>query len=211
MLALAMAASVALLLVAEYRGWRAGIWLAKPLASTVFVVAGSYFGVADSTYTVWVGRALLLSWLGDVLLIPSGRPRVFQAGIAAFALAHVAYIAAFAVYPLDVARAALVAVPALAALFLAARWLRPHLPADLRLSVYVYMGIITAMVIAAGSAWPSNVWSFVGAVMFYLSDLTVARARFVTPGFANSLVGLPLYYAAQLVLAYSAPGSMIAR
>jgi len=39
MFAGAMSAAVALLLAAEYRGWRAGVWLAKPLASTVFLVA----------------------------------------------------------------------------------------------------------------------------------------------------------------------------
>ena len=39
---------------------------------------------------------------------------------------------------------------------------------------------------------------------FYLSDLAVARDRFVSPGFANALWGLPLYYVAQLLFAYSA-------
>jgi len=41
----------------------------------------------------------------------------------------------------------------------------------------------------------------VGAVLFFLSDLLVARDRFVAPGFGNRLLGLPLYYAAQLLLA----------
>jgi hypothetical protein len=40
-----------------------------------------------------------------------------------------------------------------------------------------------------------------GAVMFYASDLSVARDRFVKRGFLNRVWGLPLYYAAQLVLA----------
>jgi len=43
-----------------------------------------------------------------------------------------------------------------------------------------------------------------GAVLFWLSDLAVARDRFVRPGFVNPLVGLPLYYAAQLLLASAA-------
>ena len=41
----------------------------------------------------------------------------------------------------------------------------------------------------------------IGAIAFYLSDLSVARDRFVTPAFYNRLWGLPLYYAAQFVLA----------
>ena len=40
-----------------------------------------------------------------------------------------------------------------------------------------------------------------GAALFWLSDLTVARDRFVRASFANRLVGLPLYYAGQLLLA----------
>jgi uncharacterized membrane protein YhhN len=40
-----------------------------------------------------------------------------------------------------------------------------------------------------------------GAALFFASDLLVARDRFVRPGLANRLVGLPLYYAAQVLLA----------
>jgi len=47
-----------------------------------------------------------------------------------------------------------------------------------------------------------------GAVAFYLSDLGVARDRFVSKGFVNRLVGLPLYYGGQLLLAYSVSLSM---
>ena len=39
------------------------------------------------------------------------------------------------------------------------------------------------------------------AVAFYLSDVSVARDRFVAPGFGNRIWGLPLYYAAQLLFA----------
>ena len=42
-----------------------------------------------------------------------------------------------------------------------------------------------------------------GAVLFFLSDLGVARDRFVSPGVWNRAVGLPLYYGAQLLLAAS--------
>jgi uncharacterized membrane protein YhhN len=45
------------------------------------------------------------------------------------------------------------------------------------------------------------------AVLFYLSDITVARDRFVTgPRFLNRLVGLPLYYSAQFLFAFSIGG-----
>ena len=44
----------------------------------------------------------------------------------------------------------------------------------------------------------------VGALGFFLSDLAVARERFVAKGFTNKLWGLPLYYGAQLLLAWTA-------
>jgi hypothetical protein len=37
-------------------------------------------------------------------------------------------------------------------------------------------------------------------VLFYLSDLAVARQRFVHASFVNRAFGLPLYYAAQILI-----------
>jgi len=51
----------------------------------------------------------------------------------------------------------------------------------------------------AGAPWMIPV----GALMFTASDIAVVRDRFVAPGFANRLWGLPLYYAAQLIIAWS--------
>jgi uncharacterized membrane protein YhhN len=204
MFAAALAAAVALLLAAEYRGSSLGVWLAKPLASSVFVAAALAHGALGSGYGRLVVAALLLSWLGDVLLIPAKRPALFQAGVAAFALAHLAYLAAFVRRGLDPARAALCAVAAAAALVAAARWLRPHVPDEMKMPVRAYMGILSAMLVAAAGASAAEPRIFAGGALFYLSDLTVARDRFVAPGFANAAIGLPLYYAAQLVLAFSA-------
>lgn len=201
MFAAALAAAVALLLAAEYRESSLGVWLAKPLASAVFVAAAVAHGALDSGYGRLVLAALLLSWLGDVLLIPAKRPALLQAGIAAFALAHVAYVLAFFRRGFDPGRAALCALPAAGAWAGAAIWLRPHLPAAMRAPVHAYTGILSAMLVAAAGASAADPRIFAGGALFYLSDLTVARDRFVAPGFANGAVGLPLYYAAQLVLA----------
>jgi hypothetical protein len=43
----------------------------------------------------------------------------------------------------------------------------------------------------------------IGATCFMSSDVAVARDRFVTPGVANRVWGLPLYYGAQLLLAWT--------
>jgi hypothetical protein len=58
--------------------------------------------------------------------------------------------------------------------------------------------------LAAGSFSYRVSWLLAaGAFGFYLSDLSVARDRFVAPAFVNRLWGLPLYYAAVLLLAAS--------
>jgi uncharacterized membrane protein YhhN len=88
-------------------------------------------------------------------------------------------------------------------------WLRPHLGTML-MPVIAYIVIITAMVIGAftvlGDPTLRSTGRFMvlfGAVSFYISDLFVARDRFLTTGFANRLFGLPLYYGGQFLLAFS--------
>jgi uncharacterized membrane protein YhhN len=44
---------------------------------------------------------------------------------------------------------------------------------------------------------------FLGAVLFYASDIFVARNRFIESEFLNRLVGLPFYYIGQFLLAFS--------
>ena len=50
----------------------------------------------------------------------------------------------------------------------------------------------------------SGAWFILtGAVSFYVSDILVAHQRFVMEHFYNRLIGLPLYYTAQFLLAFS--------
>lgn len=199
----------AALLAAEWRHWplwRAGF---KLLASTAFVAFALQQGALASAYGRWILTALALSWIGDALLL-SRQSRRFLAGLAGFLLAHVAFALAFAQRPLD---------PALLALALAAMggfgggvlaWLWRHLSTPFyRIAVAAYVLAIVAMgaaAIAASAA--AGTWLLAaGAVTFAASDLAVARDRFVAPGFVNRAWGLPLYYAAQLMLAASVAGA----
>jgi uncharacterized membrane protein YhhN len=193
------AAALTGLLVAESRGFRPGIWVAKPLASTGFVAAALASGAATSTYGLWVLAALLLSMAGDVLLIPRGRPEIFRAGALSFLLGHLVFVGAFGVRGLEpgvcLVAAVLVSIPVL----LTVRWLRPHLGDDMRATAYAYIVVISTMVVAAAGTTEPVI--LLGALLFYVSDLAVARERFVAPSSWNRAWGLPLYYAAQLVLA----------
>lgn len=199
------AAAVAALLLAEWRGSRQGVWLAKPLASACFLWAATGFGAADSGYGRFILCGLALCACGDVLLIPRERPAAFQAGIGAFLLGHVAYAAGFLWQGFDTT-ALLLAGGAMTVLaWTALRWLSPSLPAQFRIPVRVYIGVISLMVSCgiATAAGGASLLAPLGAIAFAASDLSVARDRFVAPGFSNAAWGLPLYYAAQLLLAAS--------
>ena len=196
------AAGLAALLVAEWRGSRAGVWFAKPIASLGFLAAALAAGALDTAYGRWVMAALVLSFAGDVLLIPTARAS-FLAGLVSFLLGHLAFAGAFVVRGVAwpwVAAAALTVVPAAA---LALRWLGPHVEAGMRVPVRAYVGVISSMVLLAAGTWGADPRPAIlaGALAFYASDLAVARQRFVARTFWNKSWGLPLYYGAQLLLA----------
>jgi uncharacterized membrane protein YhhN len=187
-------------------------WIVKPAASATFVAAGLAAGALSTTWGSILWAGLLLAAAGDVALISDDR-RAFLTGLVSFLLGHVAYAVAFAVRgvsaPDTAGAAALFSVAAIPIL----RWLWPHLGASaggpaMRGPVVAYVVVITVMVALAVGAWghPETGGDYripLGAFAFYLSDLSVARDRFVAPGFANRAWGLPLYYAAQLALASS--------
>jgi uncharacterized membrane protein YhhN len=145
-----------------------------------------------------------------VLLIPRDREPLFRAGLFAFLSGHVCYALAFlqlgiAALPTAVAGACFAVVG-----FLAWRWMDPHLPTGMRVPVLLYLLVIGGMVAAAWGSGPplgsggGLPLAAVGATGFAISDLFVARERFVTLGFANAALGLPLYFGSQLVLAATA-------
>jgi uncharacterized membrane protein YhhN len=82
------------------------------------------------------------------------------------------------------------------------RWLWPSLGPKLRPAVVAYVAAISLMVtLAAGAAASAGPVIVTGAAAFAVSDVFVARQRFVRRSLANKLWGLPLYYAAQFLLA----------
>jgi uncharacterized membrane protein YhhN len=189
------AVALAMLLWAEVRDRPVARGLAKATCSVCFV-AVALSGSVHGRYAALVVAGLVLSVAGDVLLL-SRAHRAFLAGLVSFLLAHVAYAAAFA--PVS-SRPTLLLPLVVATLAGILMWLWPHLGA-MRLPVLAYCAVIGAMVwLALGVPDPLVRW---GAGLFFVSDLFVARGRFVRPGKVNQLVGWPLYYAGQFLLALS--------
>lgn len=190
-------------LIADKRGLPIR-WLTKPIASAGFVGLALTMGATGSRYGRWVLMALVFGWIGDVALLSTSQIW-FLAGLAAFLIGHVLYVVAFSVAGLAAGATVVATGVAAAAAVVIFRWLRPHLPAKLVGPVVAYVVVISLMVSTAWGAAMAGATALIviGAVAFYLSDVAVARDRFVASGFANRVWGLPFYYFGQALLAYS--------
>ncbi len=188
----------------EWGAWRG---LFKMAASTGFLLTAWRAGALESGFGRVLFSGLVLSWLGDFLIMGIG-PGGFLSGLTAFLLAHLAYSIAFLIAGIRVRRSLIAfGVFSIFGLCVAVR-IFPGVPATLRFPVGAYMIVISAMVsLAMGiEGAKSRTLVIAGALLFYFSDLFVARAFFVQPGFVNTLIGLPLYYSGQTALALSGSG-----
>jgi uncharacterized membrane protein YhhN len=199
-LTIACALALAALLLAEHRRSRSGKLATKPLASAAFIAVGLCAWPLDSGYAQWIALGLVLGAAGDVALIFA---RGFTAGLGLFLAGHVAYVIACAQLVAPVEWPSWAALAPLVASALALGWLWPHL-GRLRVAVVLYIAAICAMVVAALAVGEARLVT--GAVLFFVSDLAVARERFVRRGFVNRAWGLPAYYSGQLLIAWSLLG-----
>lgn len=198
-------AACAGLLVGEYRDDARLRAVFKPVASLAFVGVAVAGGAQGSPIGTALLAGLVLSAAGDFFLIPRSE-RFFLAGVAAFALGHLAYSLAFLTgglrFGIEAATAAGLTLGA-ALIFLGP--MRGKMGA-LAAPVAIYVLIISAMVglsvghhVAAANA--QSLQLSIGAAAFAASDLSVARDRFLARSFINRAWGLPLYYGAQLLIA----------
>jgi hypothetical protein len=84
-----------------------------------------------------------------------------------------------------------------------------RIPERLRPALAVYMSVLVLDMAAGVSAamLRPGLALAVGILLMGLSDIAVLRDRFIAPGIANKLVGLPMYYAGQLLLAWAVIGA----
>jgi uncharacterized membrane protein YhhN len=196
------------LLVAEKRASSKWILTFKTPLSALFVIAAVIQPHPVPVYYQAVLAGLIWGLVGDICLTIPGNT-AFRAGLVAFLVGHVLYIVAFV--SLAESRPWLTPVHLLiatasAGVFL---WLRPRL-GKMLIPVVLYIIVISVMLAAAWGAFlnPSVAWVggwtfLIGALVFYASDVLVARDKFIATQFVNRLVGLPLYYAGQFLIAFS--------
>jgi uncharacterized membrane protein YhhN len=176
--------------VAVSRGSRELEYGAKPAALVALLLYAAWGGPPPTLIA-----ALALSLLGDVLLMVPGD--LFVAGLFAFLLAHLAYIASFHVaWP---ARALWLLVILVASSPVAARLMRAIQGNTLRAAVAIYSVVLSLMVASALASGRAT--AAVGALLFFASDMLIAWNRFVRPVPRAEPIIMLTYHVGQLGLA----------
>lgn len=200
-----IAASAAINIGCDYAGIRRGVYIFKPLTTSLIIALAVFSGepISDS-YKAFVLVGLLFSLAGDVfLMLPSEQ---FVAGLGSFLIAHVFYILAF----VTESEAAILWVPLIPLLIfsggmIAILWL--HL-GNMKGPVLAYMLVIVIMSWMALSRWMgtdnnSAALAGIGATLFLISDSLLALNRFRKPFAAAQFLVLSTYFAAQTLIALS--------
>jgi len=189
---------------AEVDGLRVLHYLFKPL-TTLLIAAMVWMATTGHGYRRAVLAGLLLSALGDVFLMLPGD--WFAFGLGSFLLAHLCYLRAFRlrgdwfrpIWPV-------LAYGVVAAAVLACLW--PHLPAELKIPVVVYVAALAGMAAQAACVWRQRpdraaAAAAMGGACFVLSDALLAIDRFAIAIPLASVWVLLSYWAAQWCIARS--------
>ena len=190
-------------------------YFAKPAVMVFLIAAAVTLDPADPTRRWWFVVALAFSLLGDFFLMLPDR---FVPGLAAFLVAHLAYIAGFHFRPpsppshflwTDTTLAGLAAAVVIfgTVTFLIGRRVvrgAKRLDSKLGLPVGVYMVVITVMV--AKAVADGSVFAAAGALFFYASDALIGFNRFVAPQRWMPLAIIVSYHLAQIGLVVSLTG-----
>jgi len=200
------AVSAALHIRGEYRGLRQQVYLFKPLTMVIIFLIALLGMEAAPAYRYLILGGLVASIGGDVfLMLPADR---FVAGLIAFLIAHLFYIAAFTSeitvlvwWPL---------IP-LAAFGLTLYLILAPFLGKLKLPVLLYIVVILLMTWLActrllqpiGAVQVGALPACIGALLFVISDAVLALNRFRGSFRAAAFLNLSTYFAAQALIAGS--------
>jgi uncharacterized membrane protein YhhN len=178
-------------------------YLCKPAALAALILTAVVLapGPGAGARRDWFVAALVCSLIGDVLLmLPSD---LFVAGLAAFLLGHLFYLAGFWSHgPAGLALAvSAVVVAAVLAPFALRILTALRGQASLRPPVALYMMVIAAMLATALAT--RNIGAGLGAVLFVASDTMIAWNRFVRPFRPADVTIMVTYHLGQVALVLS--------
>jgi len=181
-------------------------WLEIVFKPVTTLLLFAVIGVPQTTFARLVTAGVALSLVGDVALL-SDTNRAFMIGLAAFLLAHIAYVIAFlgvAVWSAHVVGVAVVMIVSSVAL-LRATW---EGATGMHGPTIAYGVVITTMVVSASATVGGPLlmapFAAVGAILFYVSDSSLAINKFRRPIPHVALLAFGVYWLGQLGIAISA-------
>ncbi|MDO8754599.1 MAG: lysoplasmalogenase [Anaerolineales bacterium] len=160
---------------------------------------------------LWFGLGLFLSLVGDVLLMISP-DRLFLAGLAAFLLAHVAYVIGFNIPVPEmsvwgIALAVIIGVGGARVIRRIMDALTAQGQGRMRMPILVYSIAISLMILSAllkltDVKWEAGAALLVslGAILFYISDIILAWNKFVAPIQHGRIYNIAAYHLGQIAL-----------
>ena len=188
--------------LAVHHGHQAMRYLFKPLTLVLLTAAALALDPDDPTVRTWFVVGLVMSLAGDIFLMLPGD--LFVPGLGSFLLAHVAYAVGLTLSGLEPVGVVVgLVVVAVAFALVGARivaGVRRTEPA-LGPPVLAYMGVISAMVVAAVGT--GRLLPIAGAALFYASDALIGWNRFVERHPDGDTAVMVTYHLAQILLVLS--------
>ncbi len=194
---------------ALWSGKRQLEFIAKP-AVMLCLSAWLYLSTGWQGAALWFGLGALLSLAGDVFLLWLDRFFVF--GLAAFLLAHMAYLVGFNTPPPPVTMwslllAVIIGVSGLRVMQRLLAGVHASGQSRMALPVALYGAVITLMLLSALLTLSNVQWSALasaasalGALFFYASDIVLAWNKFIQPMPRGRMLNIGLYHIGQILL-----------
>lgn len=172
-------------------------YVTKPLALVFLIGVAVTLEPFDTTIRTWMVIGLVLSLAGDIfLMLPE---KWFVAGLASFLLGHVAYVVAMQMADQSLPMLLVGLAVVLVSGAIVGRRIVSGVDAaggkQMVGPVVAYVVIISAMVVSAfGTTAP---WAIAGALLFYISDGTLAWNRFLDKRRFGPLTVMVTYHLGQ--------------
>ena len=192
------------LVVSEYYNFKIGEYIFKPVAALSFVFISFKLGALESGYGRLILFSLALCAVGDILLLNRKLKISFFCGMIVFAIAHLLFSLSFIKSSTFDFASLVTFLPLIMILgCINFMYLLPRVPHKFKPFILLYGLAIFMMITSAYTFMYEQKLILIAAIFFVLSDIFVAKDRFIKRSTKNALLITPLYFAAQGLFAFS--------